>query len=70
MSHKSSILEKKPVSPFVIPWSPNLPLMGDMGQRDKLKGGTGVDWCGTWILLMNYLKISNDELMHNGRIEW
>ena len=39
--------------------------MGDMGGRVELKGGTGVDWCGTWILLMNYLKISNEELRNN-----
>ena len=36
--------------------------MGDIVDRDELKGGTGVDWCGTWILLMNYLMISNEEL--------
>ena len=23
--------------------------MGDMGVRDELKEGTGVDWCGTWV---------------------
>ena len=36
--------------------------MGDIGGRVELKGGTGVDWCGTWILLMNYLMISTEEL--------
>ena len=38
----------KPVSPLVIPMSPNLPLMGDMGEKDNLKGGTKVDCCGDW----------------------
>ena len=38
-----SILTKKPVSPLVIPTSPNLPLMGDMGVRDELMGGARVD---------------------------
>ena len=41
------IWTKKPVPPLVIPTSSNPPLKGDMGQRDKLKGGTGVDRCGT-----------------------
>ena len=44
--------------------------MGNMGVIDELKGVTGVDLCGTWILLMNYLKISNEELRNNGRIGW
>ena len=65
VSHKSSILEKKPVSPFVIPTLPNLPLMGDMGVRDGLKerSWSGLVWDG--ILLMNYLKISNEELRNH-----
>ena len=39
---------EKPVSPLVIPTSSHSPLMGDMGVRDEQKGGTGVDWSGTW----------------------
>ena len=36
--------------------------MGDMDIRDELKGWywSGLMW--TWILLMNYLKISTEEL--------
>ena len=34
---------EKPASPLVITMSPDIPLMGDMGIRDELKGGTGVD---------------------------
>ena len=36
--------------------------MGDMGVGCEVKGGARVDLCGTWILLMNYLKISNEKL--------
>ena len=50
------------MSPFVITTSSNSPLMGDMGVGCEVKGDTGVDWCWTWILLMNYLKISTEEL--------
>tara|TARA_Y100000294_G_scaffold171661_1_gene185400 strand:+ start:840 stop:980 length:141 start_codon:yes stop_codon:yes gene_type:complete len=35
------------VSPLEIPTSSDLPLMGDMGVIDELKGGVGVDCCGT-----------------------
>ena len=44
-------LIKKPVFRLVIPTSPNLPLMGDMGSLDELKRVARVDWCGTWIRL-------------------
>ena len=40
---------EKPVSPLVIPTSPNLPLMGDMVNRDQLKKDAGVDLCWTQI---------------------
>jgi len=30
--------------------------MGDMGVIDELKGGTGVDWCGTWSQVLRWLK--------------
>ena len=33
---------EKPASPLVITMSPDIPLMGDMGIRDELKGVTGV----------------------------
>jgi len=36
--------------------------MGDMGVGCEVKGGARVDLCGTWILLMNYLMISTEEL--------
>ena len=36
---------EKPASPLVITMSPDIPLMGDMGIRDELKGVTGVGWC-------------------------
>ena len=36
---------EKPASPLAITISPDIPLMGDMGIRDELKGGTGVGWC-------------------------
>ncbi len=35
-------MTQKPESPLVILTLPNLPLMGDMGVRDELKGVTGV----------------------------
>ena len=38
------------MSPLVIPTTSNLPLMGDMGVGCEVKGDTGVDWCGTWVL--------------------
>ena len=47
---------------LVIPTSSNLPLSGNMGHRDKLNGGTWIGLMWTWILLMNYLKISTEEL--------
>ena len=30
--------------------------MGDMGVRDELKGGAGVDWCGTWFIVLEMTK--------------
>ena len=37
------------MSPLVSPKLLNLPRLGDMGIRVDLKGGTGVNWCGTWV---------------------
>ena len=45
---KTNVLQSRPKG-YMVVW-------------DELKGGTGVDWCWSWILLMNYLKISNEEL--------
>ena len=40
--------------------------MGDMVVICELRGDAG----GTDVELGKYLKISNDELRNNGRIEW
>ena len=42
--------------------------MGNGCQRDELKGGTGVDWCGTWAgLEITKRKRSMEYLGYYGR---
>ena len=55
------------MSPLEIPTSSDLPLMGDMGVIDELKGGAGVDWCGLGFGLERTKRIRSMEYLGYGR---